>query len=374
MSIYDVLSRLFPTRPAPENPRRIVLIQPCCIGDVVLATAALAALRRAYPAAFIAWAVGSWSKGVIEAHPMVDAVMDTGPEALPVYSPRSLWRFAAGLRAGRFDLAVSLVRSPLMSAAVLLAGIPHRAGLDSAGRGFGYNLRVPVDPHAPRHEAEIYLDVARALGLDVSGCRATIPTRESDRDYVRALLDEQDIGAPYIVLSPAGGRNPGMVMDTKRWPPHHLAALADRLAARLAARVVLVGGPDDDLLLAAVAEIMQAPALRLAGKLSFGQIAALAAGARLYVGNDTGLTHLAAAAGAPTVMILGPSDPARYAPFADSAIALWKPAPVSRSGVAGGAPKDWDWARDGIGVDEAEARILAFLENAAPGYKPKTIG
>ncbi|NWG17552.1 MAG: glycosyltransferase family 9 protein [Chloroflexi bacterium] len=366
MSIYDTLSRLFPTRPAPENPRRIVLIQPCCIGDVLLATAALAALRRAYPGAHLTWAVGSWSKGVVELHPMVDAVLDTGAEALPVYSPRSLWRFARDLRAGRFDLAVSLVRSPLMSAAVLLAGIPYRAGLDSAGRGFGYNLRAPIDPHTPRHEADIYLDVARALGLDVTGCRANLPPRQADRAAVRALLDEQGVGAPYIVLSPVGGRNPGMVLDAKRWPPHHLAALADRLAARLAAQVVLVGGPDDDLLLAAVAENMQTPSLRLAGKLTFGQIAALAADARLYVGNDTGLTHLAAAAGAPTVMILGPSDPARYAPFADNAVALWKPSPVSRTGVAGGAPKDWDWMRDGIGVDEAEARILAFLADAAP--------
>jgi hypothetical protein len=60
-------------------------------------------------------------------------------------------------------------------------------------------------------------------------------------------------------------------------------------------------------------------------------------------------------------MILGPSDPARYAPFTDNALALWKPARVQSGGVAQGAPVDWDWSRDGIGVDEAEQRILEFL-------------
>jgi hypothetical protein len=60
-------------------------------------------------------------------------------------------------------------------------------------------------------------------------------------------------------------------------------------------------------------------------------------------------------------MILGPSDPQRYAPFADNALALWKPTAVPHGGVVAGAPPDWDWSRDGISVDEAEAKIRAWL-------------
>ena len=94
---------------------------------------------------------------------------------------------------------------------------------------------------------------------------------------------------------------------------------------------------------------------------SWGEIAALARLSHLYVGNDTGLTHLAAAAGARTVMILGPSDPARYAPFSPTSIALWKPTPLPSSGVSSGAPVHWNWARDGITVDEAERAMVEFL-------------
>jgi ADP-heptose:LPS heptosyltransferase len=343
------------------------LILPCCIGDVVLATATLNALRRGYPLAHITWAVGSWSKPAIEHHPLLDAILDTGSDALPVKSLRGFWRFVRHLRAGNFDMAVSLVRSPLMSLAVLLSGIPHRVGLDSAGRGFGYIVRAPIDPLQARHEADIYLDAARMLGLDVNDCWANVPVREADKARVKSLLTALSVHGEgeqmrYVVVNPAGGRNPGMLMDTKRWPAANFGQLADRLAAKRNARVILLGGPQDGEIVRAVQSAMQTPAQTFIGDLSFGEIAALANMALCYIGNDTGLTHLAAAAGAKTVMILGPSDPARYAPFTPESLALWKPSTIVSGGVAQGTPADWDWSRDGIGVDAAAAQIMAWLK------------
>lgn len=348
-----------PEAKAAAAPHRIVLILPCCIGDVVLATATLMALRRAYPQAHITWAVGRWSRGVLDQHPLLDALLDTGSAALPVKSVSGFIGFVRQLRAGRFDLAVSLVRSPLMSAALLLSGIPVRAGLDSAGRGFGYTIRVPVDPDQPRHEAELYLDVARALGIDVTGCRATVPVSAGSQASLQAKVR---LPPRYLLLNPTGGRNPGMTMDSKRWPPENFARLADSLAARLKAHIVLIGGPGDSDIVNAVALGLQAAYTRLDGQLTFSELAALAQGSVVYVGNDTGVTHLAAAAGAHTIMILGPSDPQRYAPFTPDSLALWKPAPVDRRGVSAGDGTAWDWERDGITVDEALAQTEQFLD------------
>ena len=342
---------------------RIVLILPCCIGDVIMATATLKALRRGYPDAHITWAVGSWSKAVVENHKLLDAVLDTGPAALPVKSPLGFVRFVSQLRAGQFDLAVSLVRSPLMSLAVWMAGIPQRAGLDSAGRGFGYNIRTSINPNEIRHEAEIYLDVPRVLGLDTADCYTNVTVDESLWPDLSRKLADRGIEQQYMVINSTGGRNPGMVMDAKRWPPEHFAALADRLAAKLSAQVILLGGPNDGDIIRAVLAHMTTTAAALVGELSFAEIALLANRSQLYVGNDTGLTHLAAAAGAPTAAIFGPSDPKRYAPFAPNAITLWKPAQVQQAGVAAGTPANWDWSRDGIGVDEAEQQILTFLKH-----------
>lgn len=360
MHWYSLLSSLFRTRPLDRPPRRIVLVKPCCIGDVVLATATLKALRRGYPHAHITWAVGSWSRPAIEHHDLLNDVLDTGPAANPAHSPGDLIRFARQLRGGHFDLAVSLVRSPLVSAAVLLSGIPHRAGLDSEGRGFGYTVRVPVDPGLARHEAEIYLDVARALRLETTNCFANVPVRADDEASIRARLE--GIEGRYAVINPAGGSNPGMVMDSKRWPPEHFAALAARLRSELVVDVVLLGGPDDGEIVAAVANRLEQGVRSFVGGLSFGEIAALARLSAGYIGNDTGLTHLAAAAGARTVMIMGPSDPARYAPYTPDSLALWKPTRLHTVGVAAGTPQDWNWARDGIGVEEVVEKTLAFLK------------
>jgi ADP-heptose:LPS heptosyltransferase len=341
-----------------SSPSRILIYLPCCIGDVVLATAALAALRRAYPQAHIAWAVGGWSMGVIAAHPALDALCDTGAAALPV---RSIGGFADTvrlLRRGRYDTLVSLVRSPLMSAAVLLSGIPVRAGIDSGGRGFGYTHRAIIDPAQPRHEAQVYLDVVAALGVDTTDCYSNVPVPAAER----SMAARHGITSPYIVINPAGGRNPGMMMDVKRYPPAQLAALADRLAARMGAQLILLAGGDDAEIVAALRTHLHTPALEFVGALSFGAIAALAADSALYIGNDTGLTHYAAAAGARTVMLLGPTDPARYAPFTPHSLALWRATALPAGGVAAGAPQAFDWARDGISVDDAEARIVAWLE------------
>jgi ADP-heptose:LPS heptosyltransferase len=348
------------------KPKRILLILPCCIGDVVMATAALMALRRAYPDAWIGWAVGKWSRPALEGHPALDAVIDAGDSASPVHSPRDLLRFARVLRAARADWIIALVRSPLMSLAVWLSGCRVRAGLDSGGRGFGYSVRVTVDPDQPDHEARLYLDVVAALGVNAEGMYPFIPVHDADRASVRALLTAHHIGAPYFVVNPAGGRNPGMTLDAKRYPPDLLAPLVGRLSVRLDAAPVLIGAADDSPLIEAVNAHLARPAESFAGALSFGQIAALAADSRLYLGNDTGLTHLAAAAGAPTAMILGPTDPRRYAPYNPNAVALWKPADLPARGVAAGAPQDWDWRRDGISVDDAERRILSFL-GVSPG-------
>ena len=338
------------------TPNHIVLIRPCCIGDVIMATPTLKALRNTYPQAHITWAVGSWSKRAIESHALLDDFLDTGDAANPARSVGGFWRLVRQLRAGRFDLAVSLVRSPLMSAAVWLSGIPQRAGLDSNGRGFGYNIRVPINPKDSRHEADIYLDVARALGADVTDCYANVTVQAEAVQFVNAFIQP-----PYIVVNPTGGSNPGMLMSSKRWPPQHYTALISALQQEVGIPTVLIGGPQDQPIIDAVLADLSIKPHTFVGTLSFDQIAALAHQATAYIGNDTGLTHLAAAAGAPTVMILGPSDPVRYAPFTPDSIALWKPTTISETGVSTGTPDDWNWERDGIGAESVIAQTLEFL-------------
>ena len=193
--LYSILKRVIPAAAIVDEPRRIVFLRPCCIGDVVMATAALSALRETFPEAHITWAVGPWSARAIRHHPAVNEILDTGDD-MPLRIPAALLRLVNRLRAGSFDLAISLVRSPVMSLALLLAGIPIRAGLDSGGRGFGYNLRVPIDPAAREHESEIYLKVINAVAGREVHAYANLPVTEAVQEAVGAHLAEAGIDAP----------------------------------------------------------------------------------------------------------------------------------------------------------------------------------
>lgn len=361
--IYSVLRRTFPTSAPAPNPRRIVLLRPCCIGDVVLATAALSALRDAFPASQITWAVGPWSARAIAHHPAIDSILDTGAD-MPLRSPGSMLDFVSRLRAGQFDLAVSLVRSPLMSLAIYLSGIPVRAGLDSEGRGFGYNLRVPIDPDAREHESEIYLKVISAIAGREVQAYANLPVADAARTAILARLAAEKIASPFIVAHPGGGENPGAHLASKRYPPTRFAEILNRVTDASDAAVILLGGPGDGELVSAVASRLTAPNRRWVGVLDFQEIGALAAEALFYIGNDSGLTHLAAASGARAVMLMGPTDPRRYAPFTPDHLALWKPANLPAGGAAKAEREGWDWTRDGFSVDEAAERILDYLDRA----------
>ena len=161
-----------------------------------------------------------------------------------------------------------------------------------------------------------------------------VPTKD---DHARAdeLWHQAGLrGARVAAVFPGGGRNPGMVLDAKRWPPARYAALADTLHADHRLAVVLAGSEDDRPVTAAVRCLMRAPAVDMAGLASFGVLGALFARCALFAGNDCGPMHLAAAVGTPVLAIFGPTDPAIYGPFSTRAVALRGPHGLSTEEVS----------------------------------------
>ncbi len=357
------LRPLIRERTPPRAPRRILLLKPCCFGDVVMTTPLAGALRLAWPDAAIDWAVSAWAREVAEGCPDVSGVIDLGPGDNPARGFGNLWRLAARLRRGGYDLLVGADRSPWLSLAAWLSRIPHRAGLDSAGRGFGYTIRVAITPGAIRHEAGIYLDLARALGIDAEGFWLKWEPPPEAAESVRTRLQRSGIAGRYAVIHPAGGVNPGMRFALKRWPAANFAAIGDRLVDERALTLILTGGPDDHDAAEAVRAALNVPAHDWTGALSKAEVGALGAGAAIYLGNDTGMTHLAAAAGGRVVAVFGPSDPRRYGIFAppERARTVWRPAELPPEGVVAGVP-DFAWARDGATVDEVWEHVIALLD------------
>jgi lipopolysaccharide heptosyltransferase II len=274
-----------------------VVIKRCCLGDVLASTACVDAIRRRYPLARIDYATDMYSQPALAGNPDISSVIPPTVDTL---------------RRGQYDVAVTLERSPAAGLLPWLARIPIRVGPNSLGRGFAHNVRVAVRPD--RSEAEIALDCAVALDISTEGARPKFCPSEADVAHANELLGTA-AAAPLVAIAPGGGVNPGMRLVAKRWPAERFAALAAQLSAGYGLRAVLLGGPDDEApALSVMATAVEEP-LNLVGKTSFGETAAIIRRCKLFVGNDSGPLHLAAAVATPFVGIFGPSDPIRHRPL-----------------------------------------------------------
>jgi heptosyltransferase-2/heptosyltransferase-3 len=309
---------VFPQRgaPRPEDIRRVVVIKPASYGDILFSTPALAAIRRGYPGAQVTFAVGKWYTELTGGIPDADEILDCGAFGTPGrYGWKDVWRFSRTLKAGKYDLAVVLDRSPRVAVAPWLARIPHRAGIDSSGRGFALTVRVPWD--RPRHEVELMLDVVRALGLPAPDPHMRYVPNEEHERFAARLLEEWDLTGrfPLVVVHPGGASNPGMVMPQKRWPAPRFATLADRIVEETGARILVVGHGADQPLARQMRLSMRHQAVDLVGQTTPGQLAALVRRSHLFIGNDSLPLHLAVSVGTPVLGMFGPTDPAINGPY-----------------------------------------------------------
>jgi ADP-heptose:LPS heptosyltransferase len=332
----QLVARLLPSAPPLQGrPRRLLLIRPDHFGDVLLASPAIAALRQARPEAHISLLVGPWSLEVARRGAQVDEILTCEfpgftrrPKRHPL-EPYQLLLREARRRRGRYDLALILRPDHWWGALLAaLAAIPLRLGWDTPTTRPFLSEALPPPPAA--HAARLNLMLAERAAEVVAGAR----TERSPAATDGPRLDLPDHLAPIFRLTPeerawaaelaerAGGPlillHPGSGSQLKNWPADRWAAVVDALAER-GACVVLTGGPDDPASPRAVAAAMRARPLVLAGATTLGQLGALAERCALALGTDNGPLHLAAALGAPTLRLYGPTDPAIFGPWGSAA-------------------------------------------------------
>ncbi len=324
-ALLDSLWRPF-IRRAWQDPHTIVVIKPCCIGDLIMTTPLLEVLKANYPKAEITYVAGTWSKTVAEHHPAVTNVIDCGTIGIPGrYRISEYLKLAQRLRSQRFDLAFVLDRSPMLTLLPWLAGVARRVGPDSLGRGFSLTDRVAVSvsPTHLEHEADIYLDLARALKLQMDHPHMRFVPTQEERQTVQRDEHRQ------VAVFTGGGSNPGMDLTAKRWPLERYRDIVSKLVHELDVQVLLIGGRDDAKLNQALIAELDVPTgsvIDLAGKTSFGESAAQIEACTLFIGNDSSPMHLAAAVGTQVIAIFGPTSPQEYGPYPlddPKHIALW---------------------------------------------------
>jgi lipopolysaccharide heptosyltransferase I len=291
----------------PAEPRRILLIKPSAIGDVVHTLPVLHLLRKRWPDAHIAWLVTPACAGLIEGHPLLSETIlfDRPGYARSWRDPSSafgLLAFHHQLRRGEFDLVIDLqglFRSGWLAWQTRAA---TRVGFKNA-REFAplfYTHRVDVGT-PEQHATQRYLKVAAELGCDAGDVQYPFHVTADDRTKVSELLGGIE---RYAVMLP------GTNWATKRWPVERFAGLVQPMRERLDLQTIVAGGPDDF----ALGETIGG-AVNLAGRTSLRQLVALVERAAVVIANDSGPMHIAAALKRPLVALYGPTNPVRTGPF-----------------------------------------------------------
>jgi lipopolysaccharide heptosyltransferase I len=278
--------------------RRIALLKPSALGDIVHSLPVLTALRGRFPEAHITWVVNRGYEPLLRGHPDLDETLpfDRGAaRSGPILGALNFARFLSHLRARRFDLVIDLqglFRSALMT---LATGAPRRVGLSSAREGatWFYTDVVRVADYNALHAVERYWLLAEALGAGAGPVQFRVPLTEPARRWAAALL--RDCPKPWLVFA-VGSR-----WMTKRWPPQHFAELARRAQRDFGGTVLFIGGGDEVGLSRQTAFLLSGPVRDLTGATSLPQLTALLSLADAVVANDTGPLHLAAALGRPVV-------------------------------------------------------------------------
>ncbi|MCG8406549.1 MAG: lipopolysaccharide heptosyltransferase II [Phycisphaerales bacterium] len=290
------------------EPRRILIFVPNWVGDVVMATAAMRAIRRHFQGAHIVHLMKPYVADVLSGTGLSDEQFFWPARPDSQHSGRL--GLIGDLRRRRFDLAVLLTNSFRSALIARLAGVERRVGYARDARGWLLTDRLrPLRQgrrFVPVPALDYYNDLARYLGCEEVEDRLALATSMEDESSIDKRLGSLDPEQPLVVLNPGANYGSG-----KCWPAEKYAALADAVVSRYGARVVASLGPKER----AIADRLQAAANRpievyVDPPLGLGPLRALIRRCHLLVTNDTGPRHFAAAFDVPVVTIFGSSDPA----------------------------------------------------------------
>lgn len=290
---------------------RMLVIQTAFIGDLILTTPLLRAAKKSFPQISIECVVLPQTANLITNNPHVDHIIPYDKRRTES-SLRDFLALVKTLRRRKYDAALIPHRSWRSASLVLLAGIPTRIGFDASSASILYTHRVAYRKNF--HETERNLNLLSPFGVHAMDPAPEIFCTHTDEQKALDFLTRHTDSDAQSLFGIAAGS----VWPTKRWIPQRFAEVADRLIKEKKGTVILFGGPEDRTLCNRISAMMDRTPLIAAGHFSLKESAALIAKCRVFLSNDTGLMHLAAAMHVPVVALFGATIPAfGFAPLGD---------------------------------------------------------
>jgi heptosyltransferase-1 len=295
--------------------KNILIIKPSSLGDIVMALPALSALRKSFPEAKISWFIRPEFAPLLKNHPHLTETILFDRKFLGQawFNPRAMaallsliWR----LNRSKFDAVIDLQGLFRTASLSWLSGCKRRFGMADAGEfaHIFYTHKVAQDKDCI-HLVDYYLKIVREAGASKTQVQFLLPV-DPAAGVVNRLLKTKGIKPDgYAVFVPTSAHR------DKCWPVECFAALADKISSQFHLSIVATGAASEKSTIERLRNAASVSITNLAGVTSLSELVALLKAARLVVSNDTGPGHIAAALGVPVVLIFGPTNPARVAPY-----------------------------------------------------------
>ncbi len=286
----------------PEQINRILIIRLAPLGETVLTTPVIRALRQHFQEAHIAYMVAPTREDLVSANPHLNEVL-TYQSSVPKLIYQIVQR--------KFQMAVVLQPTFRLVLHTFLARIPFRVGFET-NTGGKRLLHIAVPNNTEQHETQRYLDVVRALDIEITDDDPEVFVDEAGKAWGNDFLENQSLndGKPII------GLNPGSATTYRRWPTDSFAILGDMLHKAYDAHIIITTGPREDKLAHHIAKQMAYSPITV-NDITPMQLAALLQRCHLYISNDTGPMHLSIAVKTPTIALFGGSNPTQWGPMWD---------------------------------------------------------
>lgn len=282
---------------------KILCVQFRQLGDILMTTPSLCALKGALPGCSITFLAERGPARAVANNPDADEILRTGDFSYP--------GLIRALRKRRFDVAIDFMGTPSSARTCFFSGAPVRVGFIKRGRSWFYNRRVPPSPDRA-YSAASKAALLAPLGVPCASFETRFFPTDADRQEARTLMGRFNMDAEknVVALSPVSRR------EYKRWPLASFAAVCDALHRNHGLRFLPLFGPDEEEFIRDLVAFssMKEAFLFPCEPLSFGALKPVLEKCLFYLGNDNGIRHMAIAAGIPTAAIFGIPDPLNWTP------------------------------------------------------------
>jgi len=306
------------------NIKRILIIRVDGIGDVLLSTTAINAVRRKFPKAQITVLVRPFAKEILEDNPDINKILVCEHSLLEEQKNYFLYtiKLSQKLRKYNFDLAIDLRSDFFIILLMFLTKIRYR--VSQGIRGGAFMLTHNASYNGLKHELERDLDVVNIIGATTSHKNPKIYGLNNYKKFTQDFLNKNKISKN----SPLIGISPGAKWKFRRWPINRFAKLSDKLIKEYKARIILVGNKNEIELSNGIIYLMKEKnrrnVINMVGRTKLKEVASLIKEMDLFITNDNGLLHIASSVGTRTIALFGPQDPRRFYPLGDNDIFIYK--------------------------------------------------